>query len=347
MPIPEGVMAAMISAGASMAGAGIQTATNFKSLKKAKKYAKYTAGLQEQYNISAEQRAQQYQLDAWNRENEYNDPSAVRDRLLKAGYNPYLMDMSGTSSMPSGVGASAPTVDNPNSIPFQQENPFAGAVTSFLQSMHLKNALKKTQLESDELDLKREQQEYEQDDTDRKFSLERDKMTWDKFCDAVQQDLSAKDYELRKRGVDRQQAEFQLAKEKQNVLLPIEMERHRANMKSSALSYQKDLEDLNLFKNTVADKQKLSKLAAMTADLNYDEKRAASTIWDAAYGLKRAQIDNDYKAERAYGRQLSNSVGENGVLRNLQSKVLDLFGLSEWSKRSGNGPIGSIISAFK
>lgn len=58
------------------------------------------------FNAREAQKARDFQLDMWDRENEYNKASSSRKRLEEAGYNPYMSDaqagtatgMSGTSS---------------------------------------------------------------------------------------------------------------------------------------------------------------------------------------------------------------------------------------------------------
>lgn len=58
------------------------------------------------FNAREAQKARDFQLDMWNKENEYNSASSQRKRLENAGYNPYMSDaqagtaagMSGTSS---------------------------------------------------------------------------------------------------------------------------------------------------------------------------------------------------------------------------------------------------------
>lgn len=64
------------------------------------------------FNAREAQKARDFQLDMWNKENEYNSASSQRKRLEEAGYNPYMSDvqagtatgMSGTSSA-SAAGA--------------------------------------------------------------------------------------------------------------------------------------------------------------------------------------------------------------------------------------------------
>ena len=44
------------------------------------------------FNAREAQKARDFQLDMWNRENEYNKASSQRKRLEDAGYNPYMSD---------------------------------------------------------------------------------------------------------------------------------------------------------------------------------------------------------------------------------------------------------------
>lgn len=58
------------------------------------------------FNAREAQKARDFQLDMWNRENEYNTASSQRKRLEEAGYNPYMSDaQAGTASGMSGTSA--------------------------------------------------------------------------------------------------------------------------------------------------------------------------------------------------------------------------------------------------
>lgn len=75
---------------------------------------------------------QQFQTDMWNKTNEYNSPSAQRERLEAAGLNPYMMmnggsagtaqTMSGTSgAAPSGGAPSGQGVTPPTATPYSAD----------------------------------------------------------------------------------------------------------------------------------------------------------------------------------------------------------------------------------
>lgn len=58
------------------------------------------------FNAREAQKARDFQLDMWNKENEYNKASSQRKRLEEAGYNPYMSDaQAGTASGMSGTSA--------------------------------------------------------------------------------------------------------------------------------------------------------------------------------------------------------------------------------------------------
>ena len=83
------------------------------------------------YKLWKEQ--QQFALDSWNRENQYNDPSAVRQRLEDAGFNPY--------SYLDGNGNTASSVPQPSPQPFTSpsdvayQSPLANGLQSALSSL--------------------------------------------------------------------------------------------------------------------------------------------------------------------------------------------------------------------
>lgn len=58
------------------------------------------------FNAREAQKARDFQLDMWSRENEYNKASSQRKRLEEAGYNPYMNDaQAGTATGMSGTSA--------------------------------------------------------------------------------------------------------------------------------------------------------------------------------------------------------------------------------------------------
>lgn len=58
------------------------------------------------FQTSEREASQQWNLDQWNRENAYNDPSAQRARMEAAGFNPYNMNIDAGSASTSGAQSS-------------------------------------------------------------------------------------------------------------------------------------------------------------------------------------------------------------------------------------------------
>lgn len=116
MPIDPGT--------ATLATGGLSALTGFlgsgmsnKSVKRSIKAAKEINQINNEFNASEalknrdfqtseREASQQWNLDQWNRENAYNDPSAQRARMEAAGFNPYNMNMDAGSASTSGAQSS-------------------------------------------------------------------------------------------------------------------------------------------------------------------------------------------------------------------------------------------------
>lgn len=106
---------------ATLATGGLSALTGFlgsgmsnKSVKRSIKAAKEINQINNEFNASEalknrdfqtseREASQQWNLDQWNRENAYNDPSAQRARMEAAGFNPYNMNIDAGSASTSGA----------------------------------------------------------------------------------------------------------------------------------------------------------------------------------------------------------------------------------------------------
>lgn len=109
---------------ATLATGGLSALTGFlgsgmsnKSVKRSIKAAKEINQINNEFNASEalknrefqtseREASQQWNLDQWNRENTYNDPSAQRARMEAAGFNPYNMNIDAGSASTSGAQSS-------------------------------------------------------------------------------------------------------------------------------------------------------------------------------------------------------------------------------------------------
>lgn len=95
-----------------------------------------------EFNAAEAEKARQFQLDMWNRENDYNTASAQRQRLEKAGLNPYLMMSGGNAGVASSAGSTSPaTAAPPLSM---QKQDFSGLTNSLSTALQLANQTKET-----------------------------------------------------------------------------------------------------------------------------------------------------------------------------------------------------------
>lgn len=94
------------------------------------------------FNAAEAQKARDFQLDMWNRENSYNTASAQRQRLSEAGLNPYLMMSGGNAGVASSAGSSSPATAAPP-LSMQRQD-FSGLTNSLSTALQLANQTKET-----------------------------------------------------------------------------------------------------------------------------------------------------------------------------------------------------------
>lgn len=95
-----------------------------------------------EFNASEAEKARQFQLDMWNRTNEYNSASAQRSRLEEAGLNPYLMMNGGSAGTAQSSGSSAPaSASTPLSM---QRQDFSGLSNTLSSALQIANQTKAT-----------------------------------------------------------------------------------------------------------------------------------------------------------------------------------------------------------
>lgn len=113
MPLDPGT-ATLATGGLSALSGLFGSGMSNKSVKRSIKAAKEINQINNEFNASEalknrdfqtseREASQQWNLDQWNRENAYNDPSAQRARMEAAGFNPYNMNIDAGSGSTSGA----------------------------------------------------------------------------------------------------------------------------------------------------------------------------------------------------------------------------------------------------
>lgn len=116
MPIDPGT-ATLVTGGLSALTGFLGSGMSNKSVKRSIKAAKEINQINNEFNASEalknrdfqtseREASQQWNLDQWNRENAYNDPSAQRARMEAAGFNPYNINIDTGSASTSGAQSS-------------------------------------------------------------------------------------------------------------------------------------------------------------------------------------------------------------------------------------------------
>lgn len=98
------------------------------------------------FNAREAQKARDFQLDMWNRENEYNSASSQRKRLEEAGYNPYMSDaQAGTATGMSGTSAASASGAAPQ-LPYTPD--FQSVGVNLASALKMMSEKKQTDIEN-------------------------------------------------------------------------------------------------------------------------------------------------------------------------------------------------------
>lgn len=98
------------------------------------------------FNAREAQKARDFQLDMWDRENEYNKASSQRKRLEEAGYNPYMSDaQAGTAAGMSGTSSAAAAGAAPQ-VPYTPD--FQSVGVNLASALKMMSEKKQTDIEN-------------------------------------------------------------------------------------------------------------------------------------------------------------------------------------------------------
>lgn len=98
------------------------------------------------FNAREAQKARDFQLDMWNRENEYNKASSQRKRMEEAGYNPYMSDaQAGTATGMSGTSSATAAGASPQ-IPYTPD--FQSVGVNLASALKMMSEKKQTDIEN-------------------------------------------------------------------------------------------------------------------------------------------------------------------------------------------------------
>ena len=98
------------------------------------------------FNAREAQKARDFQLDMWDKENEYNKASSQRKRLEEAGYNPYMTDaQAGTATGMSGTSAATAAGASPQ-VPYTPD--FQSVGVNLASALKMMSEKKQTDIEN-------------------------------------------------------------------------------------------------------------------------------------------------------------------------------------------------------
>lgn len=95
-----------------------------------------------EFNAAEAEKARRFQLDMWNRTNDYNSASSQRQRLEEAGLNPYLMMNGGSAGIAQSSGSTTPaSAASPLAM---QRQDFTGLSNALSSALQIANQTKET-----------------------------------------------------------------------------------------------------------------------------------------------------------------------------------------------------------
>lgn len=119
------------------------------------------------YNLMLAEKQNRWNLEQWQRNNDYNTPSAVMSRLREAGVNPHMYYSKGnamggvsTASPEMTAGAPSSPVDTSGLL---QQRTYGDAIQKAMEQSLLAASVRKTNAEAGLADQKRETEEYNTD----------------------------------------------------------------------------------------------------------------------------------------------------------------------------------------
>lgn len=139
--IDNSIGSAALSSSLGVVGGLVNAFTSARQAKKNREFAERMSKQQNQFNHDEAELAYRRTVEQWNRENEYNLPSAQFQRMLDAGINPYqaVSNIDGGNSTSAGASPAASSAGMPSI-----QNAYSNPTESFMQGTQgmLDNALK-------------------------------------------------------------------------------------------------------------------------------------------------------------------------------------------------------------
>lgn len=152
----KGAGGALISGAMSLAGSALDAKYQSQQQKRQAEHDKDMAALNQQNILAQMEQANQYQVEQWNRENEYNDPSAVAARFRAAGINPRASFGTGAASGAGIAGglSGAPSGSSTASASNIMGNAsFAGLGSAMIAGARLQAQNRKDQADADKAEM--------------------------------------------------------------------------------------------------------------------------------------------------------------------------------------------------
>lgn len=138
-PSKQGIFDGLVGSGLSAIGGIVTNAMNANQNEKNRQFQKEENAYNRVWQSNENRKAEQFQEKMWNLQNEYNTPSAQRQRLQEAGYNPWMSGSGSPSTVAESAGqghsGAAPQISAPSAL--AMSNPFSAGLGQFLEGQRV------------------------------------------------------------------------------------------------------------------------------------------------------------------------------------------------------------------
>lgn len=258
-----------------------------------------------------------YQTEMWNKTNEYNDPSAQRERLEAAGLNPYMMMNGGSAGVAgsvSGTQGSAPSAGAPGAQGVQPPTatPYSADYSGVMQGLgHAIDTImtgSQRSIQNAQADNLRIEGKYiaskaiaELYKTYNEAKNDDERVAIQRVLSSIQKDLSASQVAVNNENVRQIQAQTKIAvtenllREQQLKFLPYEQKMQLAQGAADiALKYsQKNLTE----KQALHEIEKLAETVARTSLTNQQYWTERANTVNAQLENTSRQTENQFQSE--------------------------------------------------
>lgn len=318
---------ALISGGANLFTSGINALTQGAENRANRKFQEEQNRLNREFQSAEAEKQRQYATEMWNKTNEYNDPSAVRERLVAAGLNPNLAmggGVIGASSASNPIVAPAP-VGSSTAPSFSQ----AGRITTGLSTSDFNVSTERKEIKARTTRIQKLN-----DVSDALIGLyDKQKNLLAKQADTEVSKKKLLDSDAALKGVVKEIKQLELDEDKRDYVVKyvVDGEEKSITVKGAALpfihAYSKACVDLSTIDSEITRSSNTARLIGIQADRALRLYEGVEFLNSTRAAIEAAWISNNKDVyESVFGYEMGAKIYE------IAGRVGDFSSMTNWQK---------------